>query len=447
MRLVSTRGRSPPVDLRTALFEGLAPDGGLYMPERLDPLAPEVLEGLRGAAFSDVAEVLVGNLFGDDLADSAMDRLTDALDFPVPLVELADGVRVLELFHGPTLAFKDVGARFMAGLIAGYLEPGTAPLTVLVATSGDTGGAVAHAFLGAEGVRTVVLFPGGGVSHLQQRQFTTLGGNASAVAVDGTFDDCQSMVKAAFANESLRASVRLTSANSINVGRLIPQMFYYAHAWAQLPPGTGPPLFSIPSGNFGNLAAALMARRMGVPAAGFVAATNVNDVVPEYLESGALRPRPSRQTISNAMDVGNPSNFERIRALCGDDLGRLRSEVVGSAHTDDETRRCIADVVDRAGYVLDPHSAVGYLGLQAGRRRWPQGSPIVLATAHPAKFPEVVELAIGGAVTVPARLAERLNEEAVVQRIPAEPQALEELLSSSRPATETLPGLPRLDRI
>ncbi len=432
MRMVSTGGRSPSVDLRTALFEGLAPDGGLYMPERLDPLAHELLEGLRGAAFSEVAEVLVGHLLGDDFTGSARDGLAGALDFPVPLIELADGVRVLELFHGPTLAFKDVGARFMARLVDGYLEPGTAPLTVLVATSGDTGSAVAHAFLRVEGVRTVVLFPQGGVSPLQQRQFTTLGGNVIAVAVDGTFDDCQTLVKGAFANESLRASVRLTSANSINVGRLIPQMFYYAHAWAQLPPGTDPPLFSIPSGNFGNLAAGLMARRIGVPATGFVAATNVNSVVPEYLETGVLRPRPSCPTISNAMDVGNPSNFERIQVLYGDDLGRLRTDVVGSAHTDDETRRCIADVYDRTGYVLDPHSAVGYLGLEAGRRRWPQSTLIVLATAHPAKFLEVVEPEVGGEVTVPARLAERLNADAVVaERLPADPQALEELLSRS----------------
>ncbi len=378
MRLVSTGGRSPSVDLRTALFEGLAPDGGLYMPERLDPIDPEVLERLRGVAFADVAEVLVEHLFGDEFAGPAVDRLTGALDFPVPLIELADGVRVLELFHGPTLAFKDVGARFMARLIDAYLDPGTAPLTVLVATSGDTGSAVAQAFLGVEGVRTVVLFPEGGVSPLQQRQFTALGGNVNAVAVDGTFDDCQSLVKGAFANEALRGSVRLTSANSINVGRLIPQMFYYAHAWAQLPSGVGPPLFSVPSGNFGNLTAGLMARTIGVPVAGFVAATNMNDVVPEYLETGMLRLRPSCPTISNAMDVGDPSNFERIRALYGDDLDRLRSDVVGSVHTDDEIRRCIADVSDRTGYVLDPHSAVGYLGLQAGRRRWPQSTPIVL---------------------------------------------------------------------
>ena len=422
-------GRSPSVDLRTALFEGLAPDGGLYMPERLDPLAPELLERLRGATFSDVTEVLVGHLFGDEFDGSAMDSLSGALDFPVPLIELTDGVRVLELFHGPTLAFKDVGARFMAHLVDGYLESGPGLLTVLVATSGDTGSAVAHAFLGVEGVRTVVLFPEEGVSPLQQRQFTTLGGNVKPVAVDGTFDDCQSMVKAAFANESLRASVRLTSANSINVGRLIPQMFYFAHAWAQLPPGTDPPIFSVPSGNFGNLTAGLMARRIGIPAAGFVATTNMNDVVPEYLETGVLRLRPSCPTISNAMDVGNPSNFERIRKLYAGDLGRLRSDVVGSAHTDDETRRCIADVFERTGYVLDPHSAVGYLGLEAGRRRWPQSSPIVLATAHPAKFPEVVEPEIGRAVPVPPRLAERRDAEAVAERLPAEQGALEELLS------------------
>ena len=429
MRLVSTEGRSPPADFRTALLEGLAPDGGLYMPERLDPLDPSVLDRLRGGTMARVSGMLARHMLGDEIGEAVEALSADALDFPVPLVELSDGVRVLELFHGPTLAFKDVGARFMALLLAAQQGSDAAPLTVLVATSGDTGSAVANALLGVDGVRTVVLFPEGKVSPVQERQFTTLGGNVCAVAVEGTFDDCQRMVKASFSNEALRHAVRLTSANSINVGRLIPQMFYYVHAWAQLPPDSPLPLFSTPSGNFGNLTAGLMARRLGLPAAGFVAATNVNDVVPEYLESGAFRPRPSLPTISNAMDVGNPSNFDRILALYRDDPDRLRSDVVGSVHDDAETRRCIVDVYARTGYVLDPHSAVGYLGLGAGRRRWPESTPIVLATAHPAKFREVVEPAIGTEVPLPRRLAERLEAEPITVRMPADPAALEELLS------------------
>ena len=411
MRLLSTNGRSPVTDLGTALLEGLASDGGLYLPERLTPMVDGTLNGLRGRSFSDVSSEVARHLLGVDIAPSDVNALVEAaLNFPVPLVELEPGVYVLELFHGPTLAFKDVGARFMARLLGYVRQPDEEALTVLVATSGDTGSAVAHAFLDVAGVRTVVLFPRGKVSALQERQFTTLGGNVRALEVDGTFDDCQRMVKEAFADDELRNSVRLTSANSINIGRLLPQIFYYVHAWAQLPEGR-PPLFSIPSGNFGNLTAGLIAKRLGLPVRGFVAATNVNDTVPEYLQTGVARPRDSVQTISNAMDVGDPSNLARILQLYDEDWSRLTADVVGSVHDDHETRRAIRNLFERTGYVLDPHSAVGYLGLESGRVAFGDGPAVSLGTAHPVKFREVVEAETGVPVPVPERLSACLNAE------------------------------------
>jgi threonine synthase len=311
---------------------------------------------------------------------------------------------VLELFHGPTFAFKDVGARFMARLMAGYRAREDGTLTVLVATSGDTGGAVADAFLGLPNIRTVVLYPQGQVSPLQERQFTTLEGNVQALAVSGTFDDCQRLAKEAFADRELRRSLRLTSANSINIGRLLPQIFYYFHAWAQLPE-QGEAVVCTPSGNFGNLTAGLLAKRLGLPVAGFVAATNVNDVVPEYLATGTFSPRPSLRTISSAMDVGNPSNFDRMLALYDHDVEAMRRDVIGSAHTDDATRHAITEVFEAHGRVLDPHSAVAYLASRGVLRDRPDARVIFLATAHPAKFAEVVEPVIGRPVPMPSRLA------------------------------------------
>ena len=338
-----------------------------------------------------------------------------------------DDLYLLELFHGPTLAFKDVGARFMAQLV-GYLgSEGEAPLTILAATSGDTGSAVAQAFLGVPGVQTVILFPKGKVTSLQERQFTTLGGNVRVLEVDGTFDDCQHLVKSAFSDPILADEIRLSSANSINIGRLLPQIFYYVHAAAQLPRGVAP-LFSVPSGNFGNLTAALMAKRLGVASRGFIAATNVNDVVPEYLRTGVVRPRPSIPTISNAMDVGDPSNLARILALYDGDVDRLRKDLIASVHDDDETRECIARVYRRTGYVLDPHSAVGYLGAGAGRRAFGKGPCVVLCTAHPVKFREAVEPAIGSDVPIPKRLAVCLQAERHVTPIPPEMSALRDFL-------------------
>jgi len=411
----------------------------------MDPMDASILAGLRGQSFSAVSRVVARHLLGSTIPQGDLDRIVDAaLNFEVPLVASSDDgsvsddgsrgddgsvddVYVLELFHGPTLAFKDVGARFMAQLM-GYLNSeDDAPLTILVATSGDTGSAVAQAFFGVPGIRTVILFPKGKVTPLQERQFSTLGGNVHVLEVDGTFDDCQRLVKSAFSDPALRDAVRLSSANSINIGRLLPQIFYYFHAAAQLPTEAAP-LFSVPSGNFGNLTAGLMAKRLGLASRGFVAVTNVNDVVPEYLRTGVVRPRPSTPTISNAMDVGNPSNLARIVALYNGDVGRLRKDLIGSVHDDEETRDCIRRVYRRTGYVLDPHSAVGYLGVEAGRRAFGEGPCVVLCTAHPVKFREAVEPVIGSSVSVPERLAACLEAERHVTPIPPEISALRDVL-------------------
>jgi threonine synthase len=421
----STRGGAS-VSFTEALFRGLASDGGLYLPrgmERLDA-APSPADG----SFARAALWAATRLLRGAVEGGALERIvTRALDFPVPLVPIEEGVYVLELFHGPSLAFKDVGARFMAQAMSELGDPGERPHTVLVATSGDTGSAVARAFHGLEGYRVVVLFPEAGISARQRRQMTTLGGNVMAVAVQGSFDDCQRLVKAAFADAELRRRHGLTSANSINVGRLLPQSFYYVHAAARLGWDGAPPTFVVPSGNLGNLTAGLLGHRLGMPAERFLAASNANRTFPDYLSSGTFRPRPSVPTVSNAMDVGDPSNFERIRVLYGDDLGRLADDVAGAWCSDDETRACIADVHARTGYVLDPHTAVAYRALQ----KWdgPRSGPaVVLATAHPAKFPEVVEAAIGRPLDVPEPLARALEGEEHAESMSPDLSALAELL-------------------
>jgi threonine synthase len=403
---VSTRG-GPPTTFGEALFRGLAPDGGLYMPAD----RPRLDEAVRpdGTDVAETARWVTSAVVGDGVTASLLSDVTAAaLDFPLPLVEIEPGLHVLELFHGPTLAFKDVGARFMACLMHA-LDPGLHPRTVLVATSGDTGSAVARAFHGMDGYRVVVLFPARGISSRQRRQMTTLGGNVTAVSVDGTFDDCQRLAKEAFADLRLAAETGLTSANSINVGRLVPQSVYYVHAALALGWEGPRATFVVPSGNLGNLTAGLLARWGGMPTTGFVAASNVNRVFPDYLESGSFRPRPSVPTASNAMDVGAPSNLERIRWLYDDDLARLRADVRGAWCDDDETRRWIADVHERTGYLLDPHTAVGYGALQ--KKRPERGPSVLLATAHPAKFPRIVEEATGRSVVVPETLASTLDAE------------------------------------
>ncbi len=361
----------------------------------------------------------------------------ESLDFEIPLVPVEgpeNGPRLyaLELFHGPTLAFKDVGARFMARLMLHFLKRRGRDCTVLVATSGDTGSAVAHAFYRLEGIRVVVLFPRGKVSPLQRRLFSTLADNVSSLEVEGTFDDCQRLVKQAFADRGLTARRPLVSANSINVGRLLPQTFYYFHILSQLPRTDDRPLLiSTPSGNFGNLTAGLFAKRMGLPCETFVAATNVNDVVPEYLKIGVFTPRPSVTTLSNAMDVGNPSNFARILWLYRDSLDDLRRDMVGSVHSDEETLSAITEVHRRTGYVFDPHSAIGYLGArEALDASSEEATAVVLATAHPAKFRETVERALGETIQLPPALAAVAGREEHLVSIPAEYRALDEYLTS-----------------
>ncbi|MDH3368565.1 MAG: threonine synthase [Gemmatimonadota bacterium] len=405
IRFVSTSGTAPPVGLAEAIGQALAPDGGLYLPEPLVPFSSAEVNALRGRPLVEVGQCVLTHLLRGCIHEALLEAIVrEALDFPIPLVRVSERIFALELFHGPTLAFKDVGARFLARLLAAVAAPASEPLTVLVATSGDTGGAVAHAVHGVEGTRVVVLYPLGQVSPVQERQFTTVGGNVLAVAVRGTFDDCQRLVKDAFADTGLRQRVRLTSANSINVGRLLPQVFYYFHGWGQLPDDSEP-IVSVPSGNFGNLTAGLIAKRLGLPITRFVAATNANDVVPAYLRTGRYEPRPSERTISSAMDVGTPGNFARMMVLYDDDLERLRRDVAGHAQTDADTRACITRVWQETGYVLDPHSAVAYLGLEAEMAHRADAVGMLLVTAHPAKFADVVQPLIGDTVQVPDRLA------------------------------------------
>ncbi len=411
MRFISTRGGAPPVSFRDALFAGLAPDGGLYVPAELPCLAAEAF---AAGSVADVGLEMAAAYLSDEIPRPALGRLlADALDFPIPLVAVSQSLHALELFHGPTFAFKDVGARVMARLMA-HFNSEDRPLTILVATSGDTGSAVAQAFHGLSGIRVVVLFPDGGVTPVQEAQFTTLGGNVIAVAVAGAFDDCQRLVKQAFGDEDLRTAARLTSANSINIGRLVPQSFYYAHAAAQL--SDQRVVFSVPSGNVGNLTAGLMARLQGAPIDGFVAATTINDTLPRYLETGRYEPRPSVPTLANAMDVGDPSNVERIRWLFAEDVDQMRQVIATSVHTDSDVRQGIRLAWDRHGYVCDPHSAIGYLGaaiatLPRDARR------VFLATAHPAKFRDAVEPLIGEEVPLPPPLAAALTRARHVTRI------------------------------
>ena len=424
MQFVTTRG-GPPVSFTTALFAGLAPDGGLYVPESIEPWTADELARLSRRTLTEIGLRALRPFARGDLDPATLEAvIVEALNFPIPLVEVTPGVFSLELFHGPTFAFKDVGARVMARLMASK-HRGDDPLTVLAATSGDTGSAVAHAFHGVPNTRVVILYPDGRVSPTQEAQLTIFNGersNVRAYAVAGSFDDCHRLTRDAYANPDLRRSVRLTSANSVNVGRLLPQSVYYFHAIAQLQAAHGSRvaqglspadiIFSTPSGNFGNLTAGLMAKRAGLPIARFVAATNANDVVPAYLETGRFEPRPSQATLSNAMDVGHPSNFERMLWLSGGDLEAMRRDVTGCRFGDDEVRVAIKRVYEEHGYLLDPHSAIAYLGL-ADR------PGVFLSTAHPAKFAEIVEPIIGRPVEKPPALAEALNGPQHIIRIRA----------------------------
>ncbi len=406
MRYTTTRSTDKNYSLRRAALDGLAPDGGLFMPAEI-PVA-DLDEVCRRAAesFADMAEYLAGLFFGGDLpADELRTVCREAFDFPVPLHHVGGDFHTLELFHGPTAAFKDFGAGFM-GRALGRLRQDDEHLTILTATSGDTGSAVAHGFHGAEGIDVVVLYPDGKVSDLQESQMTTLGGNVHALRVAGTFDDCQRMVKEVFADGDFRARHNVTSANSINLLRWIPQSFYYFWGWTlwRRMVGDDAPEIVVPSGNYGNLSAGMLARRMGLPVKRFVAASNANDVVPEWLRSGEYRPRPSVRTVANAMDVGAPSNYERMMSMTGGDIDALRAEIVGWASSDEQISGAIREMYDRWGYISDPHSAAGYNAAVHYNVRgfW-------LSTAAAAKFGEVISPVLGFEPEIPERLARLLG--------------------------------------
>jgi threonine synthase len=399
------------ITLKEAVVQGLAPDNGLYMPDRLPEFPRTFFDGLHEKTLKEIAFDVAEKFTGGEIsADELRKIISHTIAFDVPLVVVEKNVSALELFHGPTMAFKDFGARFMSQLLGYFSSQVKREIVILVATSGDTGSAVANGFLGVRGMRVIVLYPSGKVSDIQEKQFTTLGQNITAFEVKGTFDDCQRMVKTAFADPSLKESFFLTSANSINIARLIPQSFYYFHAYAQLKNRSLPLVFSVPSGNFGNLTGGVMAKRMGLPVSRFIASTNVNDVVPQYLVSGKMVPRASRHTLSNAMDVGNPSNFARLMDLYENDFEKISADIRGYAFTDEDTAAAIQKVSRDLAYTLDPHGAIGYLGLKKYLSEVKaEVNGIFLETAHPSKFREVVERAIGQKIGLPAALAKFMN--------------------------------------
>jgi threonine synthase len=415
MIFFSTSKSSTPVSLKKATLEGLAPDGGLYVPSELPRLSTGELALLENGSFSNVAFAIARKFAGNEVPLDTLSKLIeDCFDFDTPLVEIGDGTFIEELFHGPTLAFKDYGARFLARMTGFFAAEENRMITVLVATSGDTGSAVAYGFNGIPNTRVVLLYPSGKVSRLQEQQLTTAGDNVFALEVRGDFDDCQRLVKQAFIDPDLKKSLTLTSANSINISRLIPQSFYYAWASLQLAkrfPGKLP-LFSVPSGNYGNLTAGVLARMMGFPIGHFIAASNANDSVTRYLESGRFEPRPTVRTMTTAMDVGNPSNFARLLHFYGHDYRKMGTEITGISVSDGETAETIRSVHDTSGYIMDPHTAVGYRALEAYRSGHAgAGYPgVVLSTAHPVKFDDAILSAIGQEVPIPESMREIMEK-------------------------------------
>ena len=407
MKYYSTNRQSPEVSLHEAVVKGLAADRGLYMPENIKHLPESFFNNIQDLSFQEIAFEVAKAFFGEDVEETALKNIVyDTLSFDCPVVKVEENIWSLELFHGPTLAFKDVGARFMARLLGYFISKEKQQLVnVLVATSGDTGSAVANGFLGVDGIHVYVLYPKGKVSKIQESQFTTLGKNITAIEVDGVFDDCQALVKNAFMDKELNKHMKLTSANSINVARFLPQAFYYFNAYAEMKrQGLADNLvICVPSGNFGNITAALFAQKMGLPIKRFIAANNANDVFFNYLKSGKYCPQPSIQTIANAMDVGDPSNFARILDLYNNSHATIAATISGATFSDEEIRHALKSCYDNNKYILDPHGACGYMALKAGLQEGETG--VFGETAHPAKFKETVENAIGNTIEIPARLA------------------------------------------
>jgi len=408
MKYYSTNGKAPIADLHKAVVKGLAEDRGLYMPERINRLPQAFFDNIEKMSFQEIAYTVANAFFGEDVDPDALhDIVYDTLSFDCPVVQVKDNIYTLELFHGPTLAFKDVGARFMARLLQYFIrqEQGNQQVNVLVATSGDTGSAVANGFLGVDGIHVYVLYPKGKVSPIQECQFTTLGQNITAIEVDGVFDDCQALVKSAFMDAELNQHMKLTSANSINVARFLPQAFYYFNAYARMKEqGKANNLvMCVPSGNFGNICAALFGHQMGLPIKRFIAANNANDIFFKYLQTGKYEPKPSKQTLANAMDVGDPSNFARIYDLYGKSHERITSLISGATYSDDQIRQTMRTCYEDTKYILDPHGACGYQALTDGLV--PEEAGVFCETAHPAKFKEKVDEILGIDVEIPERLA------------------------------------------
>jgi len=410
MDFYSLSQKAPKVSFKEAVINGIAPDRGLYFPEQIRPLPAVFFETIENLSNFDIAFTAIRQFVHEDIDDKTLKEIVkEVLDFDFPLVSITENRATLELFHGPTLAFKDVGARFMARCLGHFSQENTQEITVLVATSGDTGGAVANGFLEVEGVKVVILYPSGKVSDIQEKQLTTLGKNITALEVDGTFDDCQTMVKTAFLDAEITNTKQLTSANSINVARWLPQLFYFLFAYKATKSKKKDLVFSIPSGNFGNICAGMIAQQLGMPVKHFIAATNVNDVVPRFLQTGRYDPKPSKATISNAMDVGDPSNFVRIRHIYDNDTKKLSANLSSYTFSDVQTREAMLELYTQYGYVADPHGAVGYLGLKKYQEQHPDTYGIFLETAHPVKFLETVEATINEKIAIPENILKQMK--------------------------------------
>lgn len=431
MQYYSTNSQSPKVDFKQATIKGQAPDKGLYFPEQIPMLPKEFIENITNYSDEEIAYQVIKPYIGDAIPDAELRRIVgETINFDIPLVKVTDAIFSLELYHGPTLAFKDIGARFMSRCLGYFVKDLNKKVTVLVATSGDTGGAVANGFYDVDGVEVVILYPSGKVSSVQEKQLTTLGKNIHALEVSGTFDDCQQMVKQVFIDEALNEKLFLTSANSINVARWLPQQFYYFFAYKQWAQKNNPPVIAVPSGNFGNICAGILAHVSGLPVKHFIAACNANDVVPAFMETEKYEPKKAVATISNAMDVGNPSNFIRILEIFHHQFTSLQNVLSSCSITDAATKDTIQKVYQEEGYLLDPHGAVGFLALHQYLQNHPAEKGIVLETAHPVKFYDVVEPVIGQAVTKPASVQKQLLLEKKSIKITASVDLLKAFLLS-----------------
>ena len=429
----STSHTSPVATFKEATIRGQAPDKGLYFPESIPVIPKDFIEHIHRYSKEEIALAVIQPYTGDEIPKAELERIvSETVNFDFPLVKLKETIFSLELFHGPTLAFKDVGARFMSRCLGYFVKGGDKHITVLVATSGDTGGAVANGFYDVEGVNVVILYPSGKVSSVQELQLTTLGKNITALEVEGTFDDCQQLVKQAFADKELNNKLFLTSANSINVARWLPQQFYYFFAYQQWPDKKNPPVISVPSGNFGNICAGLLAHRSGLPVQHFIAACNANDVVHQYLETEVYTPKKSVSTLSNAMDVGNPSNFVRILEIFEQQFTSLKNILSSYSFSDEETKAALKEILSTTGYLADPHGAVGYLGLEKYLQQHRGAAGIFLETAHPVKFYDVVEPVIGQAVPMPDSIKGILEKEKRSIDMPVNYEALKDYLQAKK---------------